>query len=110
MRGLSKQYGANIAVSTSYAVLRVTADFDTCGEVFKSILYLLENIHMSEINLPLDEFSVGQGAKREEMSIRSLLDQVEKVTSTVICPLFSVQKVKSTKEKVNFTICPLHIC
>lgn len=100
MRGLSQQYEAHIDVSTSYAVLRVTADFDACGEVFKSILYLLENIHMNEINLPLNEFSVGQSAKREEMSIRSLLDQVEKVTSTAIRPLFNDRKVNASGEKV----------
>lgn len=101
LRGLSRQYEAHIDVSKSYAVLRVAADFDACGEVFKSILYLLENIHMNEINLPLDEFSVGQSAKREEMSIRSLLGQVEKVTSTAIKPLFNDRKVNASGEKLR---------
>lgn len=103
MRGLAQRYEAKIDASKSLAVLRVTADFDTCGEVFKSIVYLLENIRMNEISLPLDGFSVGQSAKHKEMSIRSLLDQVAKVTSTVIRPLFNVRKVNASEEKVNFT-------
>lgn len=100
MRSLAQHYEAKIDASKTYAVLRITADFDTCGEVFKSILHLLENIHINEISLPLDEFSVGQGTKHEEMSIRSLLDQVAKVTSTVIRPLFNVREVNASKEKV----------
>lgn len=100
MRSLAQQYEAKIDASKTYAVLRITADFDTCSEVFKSILYLLENIHINEINLPLDEFSVGQDAKREEICIRSFLDQVAKVTSTVIRPLFNVREVNASEEKV----------
>ncbi|MCJ1467228.1 hypothetical protein MMC07_005851 [Pseudocyphellaria aurata] len=101
LRGLAQQYEAKIDVSRSYAVLRVTADFDTCGEVFKSILYLLENIHMNEITLPLDKFSFGQGAKHEEMPIQSLLDQVAKVTSTALRPLFNVRKVNASDQKLR---------
>lgn len=100
MRSLAQQYDAKIDVSRSHAVLRVTAEFDTCGEVFKSILYLLENIRMNEVNLSLDAISAGTGEKREEISIRSLLDRVEKVTSTAIKAQFNIRKVNASEGKV----------
>lgn len=100
MGSLAQQYEAKIDVSRSYAVLRVTADFDTCGEVFKSILYLLENIHINEITLSLDKLSFRQDAKHEEMPIQSVLDQVAKVTSTALRPLFNTRKANPSDQKV----------
>ena len=100
MRSLAQQYDAKIDVSRSYAVLRVTEIVDTCGDVYKSILSVLENIRMNEVNLPLDGLSAGTGEKREEIPIRSLLDRVEKVTSTAIKAQFNIGKLNASEGKV----------
>ncbi len=85
MQRLTEQFEAKADASRSQSILRITAGFDNCSEILDNIRHTLDNIHMNEIDFVLNESSVSHTTMHAVNPMnRSLLSQLEQLTSTVI--------------------------
>ncbi|KAL9117764.1 MAG: hypothetical protein Q9187_005693, partial [Circinaria calcarea] len=87
-KSLAQQYDARIDVSRSHSILRLTADFPTCYDLFKLINFALDNIRQDDIDL--SNLKLGSAANvdaRRNLTDKSVLEDLEKLTSTHISPI-----------------------
>lgn len=75
---LAKQYEAKTDATLSGGLVRITANFETCTEVFNALREILEEIQIKEISSPLPE------SKLHSDSRLGQLDLLGKLTNTVI--------------------------
>ena len=75
---LAKQFEAKTDAALSGGLVRITANFDTCTEVFNALRETLEQIQMKEISSPLLESMVHNDSRPGQ------LDLLGKLTNTVI--------------------------
>lgn len=75
---LAKQYEAKTDATLSGGLVRITANFETCTEVFNALREILEEIQMKEISTPLPESKVHRD------SLAGQLGLLGKLTNTVI--------------------------
>lgn len=75
---LAKQYEAKTDATLSGGLVRITANFDTCTEVFNALREILEEIQMKEISSPLPESKVHNDSRPGQLSL------LGKLTNTVI--------------------------
>lgn len=87
-RRLSQRYEAKIDVARSRHLIRLSADYATCTELSKLVVFLLENIRHDELDLtPLRSSSPDSQYKTAFNQVQSdkvLFERIEKITSTVI--------------------------
>lgn len=87
-KSLAQQYGAQIDISRSHSVVRLTADFPTCYDLFKLIHFALDNIHQDELTLTKSKLgSAANVDARRILDDKSVLQHLEKLTSTLITPI-----------------------
>lgn len=75
---LAKQYEAKTDATLSGGLVRITANFETCTEVFNALREILEEIQMKEISSPLPESKVHNDSRPGQLGL------LGKLTSTVI--------------------------
>lgn len=75
---LAKQYEAKTDAILSGGLVRITANFDTCTEVFNALRETLEEIQMKEIGSPLPESKVHNDSRPGQLGL------LGKLTNTVI--------------------------
>lgn len=75
---LAKQYEAKTDATLSGGLVRITANFDTCTEVFNALREILEEIQMKEISSPLPESKVPNDGRPGQLGL------LGKLTNTVI--------------------------
>lgn len=75
---LAKQYEAKTDASLSGGLVRITANFYTCTEVFNALRETLEEIQMKEISSPLPESKVHNDSRPGQLGM------LGKLTNTVI--------------------------
>ena len=92
LKQMSETYGAKIQASRHDRVMRVTSDYDTCLDVLKVIIFILENIRTSEIEPKL--LNMNLKAALYFQPDTTMLKQVEQLTNTVI-------KAKSTANRLE---------
>ena len=92
LKQMSETYGAKIQASRHDRILRVTSDHDTCLDVLKVIIFMLENIRTSEIEPKLLNTNLKTAIYFEPDT--TMLKQVEQLTNTVI-------KARSTANRLD---------
>lgn len=75
---LAKQYEAKTDATLSGGLVRITANFETCTEVFNALREILEEIQMKEISSPLPESKVHNDSRPGQLGL------LGKLTNTVI--------------------------
>lgn len=75
---LAKQYEAKTDASLSGGLIRITANFDTCTELFNALRQTLEEIQMKDISSPLPESKVHNDSRPGQLGL------LGKLTNTVI--------------------------
>lgn len=75
---LAKQYEAKTNAILSGGLVRITANFETCTEVFNALREILEEIQMKEISSPLPESKVHSDSRLGQLGL------LGKLTNTVI--------------------------
>ena len=78
-------YGAKVEASRSYDILRITADRETASDVVKLLKHILDSIVQVELDLPTNgQTALKRAATLDGVLNRSLLMQIEQLTSTII--------------------------
>lgn len=75
---LAEQYEAKTDATLSGGLVRITANFDTCTEVFNALREILEEIQMKEISSPLSASKVHNDSRPVQLGL------LGKLTNTVI--------------------------
>lgn len=75
---LAKQFEAKTDATLSGGLVRITANFGTCTEVFSALRETLEEIQMKEISSPLPESMVHNDSRPGQLGL------LGKLTNTVI--------------------------
>lgn len=83
---MAEEHGAKIEASRSHRMVRVTANFQTCFNVLTSIDSQLKTISSGEMDFSHDRVIDGDLSGKDLFYplSRSFLDQVERLTSTII--------------------------
>ena len=95
---MSETYGAKIQASRHDRVLRVTSDHDTCLDVLKVIIFIIENIRTSEIEPKLLKTDHKTTLHFEPDT--AILKQVEQLTNTVIKAKFIANRLGNVSSKL----------
>ena len=95
---MSETYGAKIQASRHDRVMRVTSDHDTCLDVLKVIIFILENIRTSEIEPKLLKTDHKTALHFEPDT--DMLKQVEQLTNTVIKAKFTANRLGNVSSKL----------
>ena len=78
-------YGAKVEASRSYDILRISADRETASDVVKLLKHILDSIEQVELDLPTNDKKATRGtATLDDVLNKSLLVQIEQLTSTII--------------------------
>ncbi len=93
---MSETYGAKIQASRHDRVMRVTSDHDTCLDVLKVIIFILENIRTSEIEPMLLNTNLKTALYFEH---DTMLKHVEQLTNTVIRAKFTTNRLQNVSSK-----------
>ena len=75
---LAKQYEAKTDATLSAGLVRITANYDTCTEVFNALRETLEDIQIKEISSPLPESKAHNDSRPGQLGL------LGKLTNTVI--------------------------
>ena len=97
LKQMSETYGAKIQASRHDQVMRVTSDHDTCLDVLKVIIFILENIRISEIEPKLlnTDLKIVQYFEPDT----TILKQVEQLTNTVIKAKYTANRLENVCSK-----------
>ena len=89
---LAQQYNAKIDISRSHRLIRITADFVTCQELFKKLHNTFSNIRCDDLDIPSSDqlTTSARGMLNDERSI----DHLCRLTSTLIIPIRSEDQEK----------------
>lgn len=75
----AETYGVKIDVSRPERIIRVTSDFDACGDTYRLFEYMTRDIRQESVNLPRSKYRLLTRSIRE-----ALIKEIEKLTSTAI--------------------------
>ena len=99
MKKSSETYGVKIEAFRSEQLIRVSSDFDACGDIFRLFKYMIENVKYDTIHIEASDTDA-----TEDTSRIAVISQIEKLTSTVIREVEEPQPQGLAKRKV----CNLH--
>ncbi|KAL9098237.1 MAG: hypothetical protein Q9163_006068 [Psora crenata] len=74
LRKVSESYGVKLEASRPERIIRISSDFEACGDVFRLLKYMIENIQHASVDLMI----LDSAAKKD------LFARTERLTSTVI--------------------------
>lgn len=102
LKGLAQKYGVKVDAALSHGIIRISGDIGTCGDIFRFLIYTLENINSVDIGLSSEqsqhEQNLDQGQRFLNHSFRR---QIEQLTSTVLKPMPRSKASAKTHEKVE---------
>lgn len=102
LKGLAQKYGVKVDAALPHGIIRVSGDIGTCGDIFRFLVYTLENISSLEISLPSGQSHYEQTLdQRQRFLNQSFRSQIEQLTSTVLRPVPRSKASSETDEKVN---------
>lgn len=105
LRWLAQKYGVKIDAALTHGIIRITGDIGTCGDVFRFLVYTLENISSVEIAISSEQSLYGQALNQEHRPInQSLKSQIEQLTSTVLRPVLRNETSSKLHETVNLLL------
>ena len=93
LKQMSETYGAKIQASRRDQVMRVTSDHDTCLDVLKVIIFILENIRTAEIEPKLLNTNLKTTQHFEPDT--TILKQVEQLTNTAIKAKYTANRLEN---------------
>ena len=97
-QSLTQKYGAKIDISRSRHLIRITANFADCLEIYKLIYVTVNNISCEYVDLPpKDRLSI---LARNVLSDQNSIDQLCNLTATLITPIRSGHK-ETTPSRVR---------
>ena len=84
LKQISRSYDSKVEAWPQDRIIRITSDYDNCVEIFKLLIYTLENIKVSKIDLGVDSMShKGQTPYPRELN-EVMLRQIEGYTNTLV--------------------------
>lgn len=106
LKGLAQKYGVKLEAGLPLGVIRVSGDIGTCADIFRFLVYTLENIAVGVITLRPAKPTYEQHSKPNTrlwtqswhskqghwFLNRSLREKLQKLTSTVISTQIPSQK------------------
>ena len=100
---MSETYGARIQAYRHDRVLRVMSDHDTCLDVLKVIIFILENIRISDIEpMLLNNLKTALYFEHDT----TMLKHVEQLTNTVIRAKSTTNRLENVSSKWRGPRCP----
>lgn len=95
----AEMYGVKIDLARAEKFVRVTSDFEACGDIFRLIEYMVGSIRKETLTLSL----TGSDAKESEKFIKTAqMRETEKLTSTIIR---EVKESKTVRKALNVKVC-----
>lgn len=86
----------------SHGIIRISGDIGTCGDIFRFLIYTLENINSVEIDLSSEQSQTEQNLDQGQRFLnQSFRRQIEQLTSTVLKPMPPSNASAKTHEKVK---------
>ena len=89
---ISTGYGSKVEARLEDRIIRVTSDYESCVDIIKLLVYTVENIEVSMV-----ELNDGLKSPRDSTLLNdTALRQLEEYTNTLLRPQRNSRKVVST--------------
>lgn len=95
LKQISRSYDSKVEAWPQSRTIRITSDVDNCTEIFKLLIYTLENIKVSTIDLDVNAMSKKGLAPFPRELNEVMLRRIEGYTNTLIRPH------RSSRQKVS---------
>lgn len=86
LKQISRSYDSKVEAWPQDRIIRITSDGDNCAEIFKLLIYTLENIKVSTINLDVNSMSKKGLAPFPKELNEVMLRRIEGYTNTLVRP------------------------